>query len=59
MELTDEYNMKLLQQMLETKPSDLVQLAQQLRDTFKECGICVIGSSEQMAECNPDEILTI
>lgn len=58
MKETGEYSEMLLHQMLNTKPSDLVELAAQIRRTYETCGVCVIGSSEQLKTCDLDEILT-
>ncbi|MDD6042173.1 MAG: insulinase family protein [Eubacteriaceae bacterium] len=58
-QVTYEYREKLLKEMLETKPSDLMELADNIRKTYENSGICVIGSREQLESCSLDVIETL
>lgn len=47
------------QQILETTPEKLAQVAEQISTAMKEGGICVVGGAEQMEGCGLDEIITL
>ncbi|MDD7719122.1 MAG: insulinase family protein [Eubacteriaceae bacterium] len=58
-EITYEYREKLLKEMLATKPADLVSLAASIGKVYDDSGLCVVGSRQQLEECELDVIETL
>lgn len=56
---TYEYQSKLLEEMLATTPADLVELAKSIRQVYDDSGICVVGSRQQLEECDLDTIESV
>ncbi len=54
--ITDEDRKNILHEMLDASSEKIKKLCQKLDSTLSDCGICVIGSKEQISSCNLDTV---
>lgn len=57
--ITEEERKKVLSEMLGTTKDKLLDIANLIKPTSEDCGACVIGGKEQLADCNLDLIETL
>lgn len=57
--VTDEDRKKLLLEMINATPDKISTLCNKLNSTLSDCGMCVIGSRDQINACSLDTIETL